>query len=238
MSSSQTTSLLSQSTLTPRTGEPRVLLTPSRTKLNAVHAGPSLPLALLRELTSSSQEPFFLSPSKRSSPAIPLPTDAPVDGNPTLSSTLRPNFKNSSPLTHTPQDLDNPDHANMMPPRVKLTLLLTPTSQPTLLSNSRLPSTLLQSQSPLRPTEPSSNNTPPVFWTPPLAEPNSITPSPPSDTELRVDKSTTSSETPGELHGETKDTSRSPPLTDLESAVSKCNLFTHPPPLELCFDQI
>jgi hypothetical protein len=201
VSSSQTSSLLSQSTLTPRTGEPRVLLTPSRTKLNAVHAGPSLPLALLRELTSSSQEPFFLSPSKRSSPAIPLPTDAPVDGNPTLSSTLRPNFKNSSPLTHTPQDLDNPDHANMMPPRVKLTLLLTPTSQPTLLSNSRLPST-------------------------------------PSDTELRTDKSTTSSETPGELHGETKDTSRSPPLTDLESAVSKCNLFTHPPPLELCIDQI
>ena len=48
----------------------------------------------------------------------------------------------------------------------------------------------------------------------------SITPSPPSDTELRVDKSTTSSETPGDQHGEMPVTSTSPPKMDGSLEVS------------------
>merc|ERR1712070_632499 len=119
--------------------------------------------------------------------------------------------KSSRVITHTPPELEFPEAASMMPPRDKLTLPLTPTSQLTPLSNSRLPLTSNQSQSPLRLTGLSSNNTPVVSWTPRLAELNSITPLLPLDTDPRTDKSTTSSETPGELLGEIKDTSRSPP---------------------------
>merc|ERR1711990_474226 len=136
--------------------------------------------------------------------------------------------------TPTPQEPAPLELASSMPPRVKLTLLLTLTSQLDLLSNLRLPSTPPQSPSPSRPTRPSSNNTPAVSWTPSSAEPTSITPSPLLVTELKTDKSTTSSETHGVPHGETKDTSRSPPSKVTVSAVSKCNLSTHPPPLEHC----
>merc|ERR1712146_571810 len=106
-------------------------------------------------------------------------------------------------------------------------------SQPTLLSNLRLPLTSNQLPSPLRPTRLSSNNTPPVFWTPSSAEPTSITPSPLLDTVPKTDKSTTSSETHGVPHGETKDTSRSPLSRARVSAVSKCNLSTQKLPTEI-----
>merc|ERR1719201_65806 len=118
-----------------------------------------------------------------------------VDSNLEPSSTLSTINKNSSLTIHTPPDLDHQDHASSRKPRERLESRPTPTSQPSLLSNSRPPSTSSQLPSPLRPTRPSSNNTPPVFWTPSSAEPPSITPSPLLDTELKVDKSTTSSET-------------------------------------------
>merc|ERR1719311_1402388 len=100
----------------------------------------------------------------------------------------------------------------MMPPRVKLTLPHTKTLFQTLFRNSWLPLTKLQSQSPLRPTRLSSNNTLVVSWTPSFAEPTSITPSQLLDMEPRTDNNTTSLETHGEPHGETRDTSRLPPL--------------------------
>merc|ERR1712110_371398 len=48
----------------------------------------------------------FLSLSKNLSPAIPLASDAKVDGNPRLSNTLKRTCKSSSLLIHTPLELD------------------------------------------------------------------------------------------------------------------------------------
>merc|ERR1711957_583463 len=130
-------------------------------------------------------------PNKKSLPAIPLPTDAKVDGNPTLSNSSRLTSKNSKPFTHTPPEPEPLLNATTKPLKVKLTLLHTSTSQRTLSLNLRPPLPKPQFPSPLRLTRLFSNHTPAVLWTQPLAEPNSITPLPPSDTEPKVVKTTT-----------------------------------------------
>merc|ERR1711998_50236 len=73
---------------------------------------------------------------------------------------------------------------------------------------------------PLRLTRLSSNPTPPVLLPHLLAELNLITVSSPSDTEPKVELTTSLSRTPGVPHGEIKDTSRSVLTT---SAVSSPN---------------
>merc|ERR1719242_2624459 len=100
--------------------------------------------------------------------------------------------------------------------------LATLTSQPTLSLNLRL--LLLNNQYPslLRLTKWSSKCTLAVFSMMPPAEPTSIMLSVVLDSEPRTDKTTGSSETPGELLGEIKDTSRSLPLKEEVFAVSKC----------------
>jgi len=111
----------------PRTGEPSELLTQLRTKLNAVHAGLSQPLPPWNLLNSSKRvensNPF---PNKSSSPATPLPTDAVVDGNPTVWNTLPPTVKLPRLSTHTPQEKDNPEPAKRKEPQ----LLSSPRSTP------------------------------------------------------------------------------------------------------------
>ena len=59
---------------------------------------------------------------------------------------------------------------------------------------------------------------------PPDAEPNSITPSPLSDTEPKTARTTSSSETPGVQDGERVDTSECPPM--LEEQVSAVSSWT------------
>merc|ERR1712100_531360 len=78
---------------------------------------------------------------------------------------------------------------------------------------------------PSRPTRLFSNPIPPVLLPHPLAELNSTTVSSPSDTEPKVDKTTSSSRTLGDQPGEIRDTSRSV-LT--MSAVSLLNHHSQP----------
>jgi len=66
----------------------------------------------------------------------------------------------------------------------------------------------------------SSDNIRVVFWILLPVEHRSIMPLPLLGTEVKVAKTTTSSETPGPLLGETKDTSRSLLLKARESVVS------------------
>ena len=65
----------------PLTGDPRVLLTQSRTKVVVVLAGLSQQLAPPRELTSSRLALFCPSPSSNSLTVIQLIRDVMVDGN-------------------------------------------------------------------------------------------------------------------------------------------------------------
>ena len=110
-----------------RTGEPSELLTQSRTKLNAVHAGLSLLLPPWNLPNSSKRvetsNPF---PNKSSFPATPLPTDAVVDGNPTVWNTLPPTVKLPRLRTHTPQEQDNPEPAHREEPQLPSSLRSTP----------------------------------------------------------------------------------------------------------------
>merc|ERR1712166_774174 len=73
---------------------------------------------------------------------------------------------------------------------------------------------------PSRPAREFSKTTLPVSSTPPLAEPMSTTQSSLLDGEPKTTETTLSSRTLGEPHGETRDTSRLPLLTELVSAVS------------------
>ena len=85
-----------------RTGDPSELSTQLRTKLNAVHAGLSQPLLPWNPLNSSKRvESSNLSLNKSSSPAIPPPTDAVVDGNPTVWNTLPNTVKSPRLNIHT-----------------------------------------------------------------------------------------------------------------------------------------
>merc|ERR1712127_951655 len=186
----------------PRTGDPSELLTQSRTKLNAVHAGLSQPpppwsqLKKFKKVETSS--PF---PNKSSSLATPSAMDAKVDGNTKVWNTFNNTDKSLKLNTHTPQEAETPDLASkkeaqrFSPPAIT-------TSNNTLLPNywPLLPKD--QSLLPLKPTRWLSKVTPVVFLTLPLAEPTSITLSPLSDMETKTDKTTTSSETLGDQPGE------------------------------------
>merc|ERR1711916_149688 len=124
--------------------------------------------------------------------------------------------------THTP--LERPGLASTTPPRVSERSATTSMSELTPLVPTLRPlSPRDQSLSPSRLTRLSSNPTPPVSSLAPLAEPNSITVSSLSDMELSLDKTTSSSRTPGDHPGVIKDTSRSEPTT---SAVSSLNHLT------------
>ena len=102
-----------------------------------------------------------------------------------------------------------------------------PTLPPTTLLPSRPPSLLAPSQSPLRLTPSSSSSTLVVSSTPRPAEPTSTTVLSLSDTVLTHPReSTTLSETHGAHHGELGDTSTSPLLMELVSAVSRWSQST------------
>merc|ERR1712195_468676 len=145
---------------TPRTGDPSELSTPSRTKLNAVHAGLSQLLPPWNLLNSSKKvetsNPF---PNKSSSPAIPLPTDVVVDGNPTVWNTSPPTVKLPRLNTHTPQEPVLPEPALKKEPQSPSSPRLTP-SKDGLPAPSSLPSIKDQSPLPSKPTPRSSKVTP------------------------------------------------------------------------------
>jgi len=146
----------------PRTGDPSELSMPSRTKLNAVHAGLSQLLQPWSLLNSSKKvetsNPF---PNKSSFPAIPLPTDVVVDGNPTVWNTLPPTVKLPRLNTHTPQELVLPEPANKKDPQLPSSPRSTP-SKDGLQAPSLLPSIKDQSPLPSKPTPRSSKVTPVV----------------------------------------------------------------------------
>jgi hypothetical protein len=129
-----------------------------------------------------------------------------VDGNPTVCNTLLNTDKLPKLNTHTLQEADNLDLANKKDPQ-KLSFLKSTPSNPDLPLNFWPLSPKDQSPSLSKLTRLLSKVTPVVFSTLPLAEPNSITPSPLSDMETKTDNLTTSSETPGDQHGEIKVTS-------------------------------
>merc|ERR1712166_135203 len=136
-------SKLSQS---PKIGEPSELLTQSRTKHNAVHAGLSQLLAPWKELNLSKMVPFTPSLNKSSSPAIPPPTDVEVDGKPTVWNTLPLTVKLPRLPTHTPQERETVDYAHKREPQ-SLSSLRSTTSRNGLLKVSLL--LLLKDQFPL-----------------------------------------------------------------------------------------
>merc|ERR1711976_112904 len=121
------------------------------------------------------------------------------------------------------------ESANTMPPRDPPRSPPTLTSQPDPPINSRLPSLKDQPPSPSRPIKPSSKDTPVESSTLLNADNNSTTPLPPLDTDPRTELSTTSSETPGVPHGESKDTSEWPLPPVPVSAESNSNPSGQPP---------
>merc|ERR1712166_1503531 len=186
--------------------------TPSRTKLNSVHAGLSLLLPPWNQHNSSKKvETSCLFPNKSSSPATPNATDVKVDGNPTVCNTLPNTDKPSRPHTHTPPEEDKPDLASIRDPHKSTSPRSTPFN-PTLPPNFWPLSPKDQSPSPSKPTRWLSKVTAVESSIPQLAEPASITPSPLSDMETKTVTTTTSSEPPGDQPGEIKVTSSSPPL--------------------------
>jgi hypothetical protein len=123
-------------------------------------------------------------------------------------------------LLNTPHLLVSPRSTTLLPSPKMLFSLLLP---------------LVQFPSLLKLTKQSSKDTPVVFLTPDNVEQASITPSPQSDTVFKTELPTTSSETHGVHHGETKVTSTSLPLVreNQESAVSKSIQSGQTPPEKL-----
>jgi len=122
-----------------------------------------------------------------------------------------------------------PQPANGANPRERLLTRLTPRSNqnPSLLSRPLLP---LNQPALLSIVAPHGCTTMEVSSTPRAAEPTSITPSPPLDTDLRVEKVTSSSETPGDHHGVRRDTSECHPTLPVQVfAVSSLMLPDHHP---------
>ena len=118
--------------------------------------------------------------------------------------------------------------ANTSHQRELVKLLVSKMLHQTVLLNSKLPSTSLQFQLPLKLINTPSKHTPVELLLQDV-EPTLTTESSPSDMELRTVKITSSLKTHGEPHGEIKDTSRLPLLKEQsESAVSNKHLFTHP----------
>jgi len=111
--------------------------------------------------------------------------------------------------------------AKLLQQKERLRLLDSQRSQPTMPLNSRLLLPKDQFQSPLKPTPQPSNTTVVVSSTTPSAELTLTTVLLQLDTDLKVEKTTTSSETHGAHHGEKRDISESPLLTVQVSAVSK-----------------
>jgi len=148
-----------------------------------------------------------------------------VDPWPSPSCTPRSTHSRLSKITHILLTTKNAPMTSLRellePP---LTLQLPRRTQ----TNSRLPLPRDQSPLPSRPTRPFSKLTP-VVSSPLLSvEPPLITESLPSVTELRTDKNTTLSRTPGDQTGVLMVTSRSELLQEPVSAVSKCSQFSQP----------
>ena len=186
------------------------------------HAGLSPPLVLLKELNSLPLE-NLLHTLNNNSLIAHHPSEMKVameDLWTRLSNTLSKTHSKPNQTIHTlllmepantsPQrELEKYHHSLMLPQRM--------------LTNLRQQLLLDQSQLLLKLTELYSNLTPQESSPADSAEPASTTESSPSDMELKVDKITSSSKTHGELHGETKDTSKSELTT---SAVSSNNHHT------------
>jgi len=210
------------------TGEPKELLTQLKTKNNADHAGLSQPPLPLKENTSLRLEHSFLSLNNNSLIALQPVKDVTEVGNQVHSHMQDSMLKISRLITLTLPQLNLAKPANTLD---KLKLLDTPLSHPNLHLNLWLQLQNNQFQSLLKLTPLFSNNIPQVSWTLLLAEPNLTTLLLPLVMELTQlqDKTTTLLETHGELHGETKDTSRSLLLKEQsESVESNKHLFTHP----------
>lgn len=189
----------------PSTGDQLVLLPQLRTKDHAVHAGPSPPLVLLKELTllpldhwSHSQSNNSLIAQRRTEISVVM-----VVLWTTLSPILKRTRLNSNQPTHT--------RALVAPASTKK-LMVNSTSSPSpmlLLTTSTNSSPLLpnsQFQLPLKPTKLLSNSTPVESSTQRNAEPTSTTVSSSSDTALKVQPLTGSSRTLGAQPGENPDT--------------------------------
>merc|ERR1711957_1013499 len=117
----------------PSTGDPRTPSPQLRTKLNAVHAGPSPPPVPLKELMPSRLDPLNPSLSNNSSPAPCKTMDAMVDSWTTLSLGLPKETPSNSRLpTHTPPEEDKEDHAKLINPRVSVPSLDIKVSPPDL----------------------------------------------------------------------------------------------------------
>merc|ERR1719420_308893 len=187
----------------PSTGDPRELSTPSRIRDSVDHAGLSPQLPPLRELTPSNPESFLSSPSS-SSLTVPTSHTETSDAMEVLSRTPSltgsPTLPSPRLLTHTlpPRAPAKLDPSTTLESLSKLTL----TSPQRLSPRSRLPLPRNQSPLPLRLTSWSSNSTPQECLTLLRAEPTSTTPSPLLDTDLMPVRTTSSSETHGELPGE------------------------------------
>ena len=126
--------------LTKSTGSPLVPSPPSRTRANAAHAGPSLPLDLLRALTSSPLENSYPSPSS-SLLIVPMadimaPMDATVATLKVLCITMSNRTLSSSLFTPTlPAQIQAKRPASIAPPRIPVSLSkLTLPSQQTVLT--------------------------------------------------------------------------------------------------------
>ena len=61
------------------TGEPKVVSTPSNSKVDAVRAGHTVPLLVLNPTTTLRTDSFLLSPSSNSLPALLLQTPVAVE---------------------------------------------------------------------------------------------------------------------------------------------------------------
>jgi len=107
----------------PSTGELPVESTPSRTKDNVVHAGPSVPPALLSSLTGKLPTPSSAFPSNRLFPAQLLTMAARADGKLKPSNTSRKMDRSSSQLTSMYQVPPKPTRdASMTHPLKRLRL--------------------------------------------------------------------------------------------------------------------
>jgi len=213
------------STTVASTGEPREPLMPSRTRVAADHAGPSLPTLPSSSVTGKPLVSSQTSPSSSSLTVIQPPTDALVDGTSGLGTISRATLSTLRPSTHI----------RLKPAHVLLRTLVAESSA-TLVEFSRLPLPIrLLSRRVLSPlplllvTTFSSYIEVVSSPLPPTAQPASTTPSPLSDGEALAARTTGSSETPGVVAGVTRVTSSSLPLMARVFAAPSSTLTLLPP---------
>ena len=207
--------LILENSLILSTGELKEPSLQLKTKDNVDHAGLSPPLVLLKEQNSLPLE-NLLHTLNNNSLIAHHPSEMKVameDLWTRLSNTLSKTHSKPNQTIHT---LLLMEPANTSPQRELVKLLDSKMLHQTVLLNSRLLSTFHQFQLPLKLINIPSKHTPVELLLLDV-EPTSITESSPSDMELKTDKITSSLKTHGELHGETKDTSKSDKTT---SAVS------------------